>query len=199
MERAAHEQFESADWFLGPLRPPHSIVEGAVRVRLLKWARCGQWHGPRWYRGPKLEAQKVLVEREDVPILCLTRQASHGLDLSFLTHVVLLEPIRDSAPRASCGNQSAPILSRARTASARRSCFVRVRDSAFSSSVRRHRVEARPEKLQAFVAGCAPIAATIVRSLLLRLSRTRTRRKVLAEPERDGRARLAALHDERGV
>merc|ERR1711871_1776195 len=64
---------------------------------LLKWARCGQWHGPRWYRGPKLEAQKVLVEREDVPILCLTRQASHGLDLSFLTHVVLLEPIRDSA------------------------------------------------------------------------------------------------------
>ena len=68
-----------------------------MRVRLLKWARCGQWHGPRWYRGPKLEAQKVLVEREDVPILCLTRQASHGLDLSFLTHVVLLEPIRDSA------------------------------------------------------------------------------------------------------
>ena len=66
-------------------------------MRLLKWARCGQWHGPRWYRGPKLEAQKVLVEREDVPILCLTRQASHGLDLSFLTHVVLLEPIRDSA------------------------------------------------------------------------------------------------------
>ena len=97
MERAARESFESADWFLGPLRPPHSIVEGAVRVRLLKWARCGQWHGPRWYRGPKLEAQKVLVEREDVPILCLTRQASHGLDLSFLTHVVLLEPIRDSA------------------------------------------------------------------------------------------------------
>ena len=44
-----------------------------------------------------MEAQKVLVEREDVPILCLTRQASHGLDLSFLTHVVLLEPIRDSA------------------------------------------------------------------------------------------------------
>ena len=32
-----------------------------------------------------------------MPILCLTRQASHGLDLSFLTHVVLLEPIRDSA------------------------------------------------------------------------------------------------------
>ena len=29
--------------------------------------------------------------------MCLTRQASHGLDLSFLTHVVLLEPIRDSA------------------------------------------------------------------------------------------------------
>jgi len=97
VERAAQEQFESADWFLGPLRPPHSIGEGAVRVRLLKWARCGQWHGPRWYRGPRLEAQKVLVEREDVPILCLTRQASHGLDLSFLTHVVLLEPIRDSA------------------------------------------------------------------------------------------------------
>jgi len=97
VERAAREQFESADWFLGPLRPPHSIGEGAVRVRLLKWARCGQWHGPRWYRGPRLEAQKVLVEREDVPILCLTRQASHGLDLSFLTHVVLLEPIRDSA------------------------------------------------------------------------------------------------------
>ena len=97
VDRAARQNYESADWFLGPLRPPGAITSGSVRVRLEKWARCGQWHGPRWYRGPKLEAQNVLVEREDVPILCLTRQASHGLDLSFLTHVVLLEPIRDSA------------------------------------------------------------------------------------------------------
>ena len=85
VDRAARQNYESADWFLGPLRPPGAITSGSVRVRLEKWARCGQWHWPRWYRGPKLEAQNVLVEREDVPILCLTRQASHGLDLSFLT------------------------------------------------------------------------------------------------------------------
>ena len=95
---AESRDFESADWFFGPLAPgAHPRPQAPVRCRLDKWAKCGQWHSPRWYKGPKLDRQPIVVARDDVPVLCLTRQASHGLDLSYLTHIALLEPIRDSA------------------------------------------------------------------------------------------------------
>ena len=97
VRRAVDHGFDGGDWYLGPLwddaGPPR---HGPVRCRLLKWARCGNWHG-RWFCGPKLDRAPVVVRAEKVPVLCLTREASHGLDLSFLTHIFLLEPIRDSA------------------------------------------------------------------------------------------------------
>ncbi|KAH8056777.1 hypothetical protein JL721_9895 [Aureococcus anophagefferens] len=97
VRRAVDHGFDGGDWYLGPLwddaGPPR---HGPVRCRLLKWARCGNWHG-RWFSGPKLDRAPVVVRAEKVPVLCLTREASHGLDLSFLTHIFLLEPIRDSA------------------------------------------------------------------------------------------------------
>ena len=47
--------------------------------------------------GPALcDAPRKLVQ-ERVPLLFLYRDASHGLDLSFLTHIFLLEPVRDSS------------------------------------------------------------------------------------------------------
>jgi hypothetical protein len=97
VRRAVDHGFDGGDWYLGPLwddaGPPR---HGPVRCRLLKWARCGNWHG-RWFSGPKLDRAPVVVRAEKVSVLCLTREASHGLDLSFLTHIFLLEPIRDSA------------------------------------------------------------------------------------------------------
>jgi len=67
-------------------------------VRLAKWQPCGRFHGrSRWYDGPTLENVEMRTEKEDVFILCLDASLSHGLDLSFVTHLFLLEPIDDAA------------------------------------------------------------------------------------------------------
>ena len=92
VRRAIDLGFDGGNWFFGPL----DAGPQPVRCRLLKWARCGLWHGS-WFRGPRLETAPVVSRDEYVPVLCLAKEASHGLDLSFLTHIFLLEPIRDSA------------------------------------------------------------------------------------------------------
>ncbi|KAJ1448895.1 SNF2 family N-terminal domain-containing protein [Pelagophyceae sp. CCMP2097] len=96
--RAARQAYESADGYFGPVEEPAAAAQPAWRrVRLVKWAPCSKWHGPGWYRGPHFDDAKAVVVAAAVPVLCLYRDASHGLDLSFLTHIFLLEPLRDSA------------------------------------------------------------------------------------------------------
>ncbi|KAJ8602387.1 hypothetical protein CTAYLR_004252 [Chrysophaeum taylorii] len=92
---AARHHYVAAHWYLGPLVDGHA--RSTSRCRLCKWGACGKFHGPRWYRGPQLRAAPIQTITESVPLLCLYRDASHGLDLSFLTHIFLLEPLRDSA------------------------------------------------------------------------------------------------------
>ena len=103
---AERDRYQSAFWYFAPLVPPSPNLQddlllagtlSSVACRLVKWTRCSQAHGPAWFRGPSLATQPVRVEKEDVPILCLYRDASHGLDLSMLQHLFLLEPCRDSA------------------------------------------------------------------------------------------------------
>ncbi|KAL7522106.1 hypothetical protein ACHAWX_006795 [Stephanocyclus meneghinianus] len=78
------------DGFLGPL-PVYEDGQDTVFVRLNKWQLCGRFHSrSRWYTGPTTEV-------EDVFILCLDAALAHGLDLSFVTHLFLLEPINDAA------------------------------------------------------------------------------------------------------
>ncbi len=68
------------------------------RAVLREWKRCGgrnrhnSWHGSRI-----LERSRWTVEDEDASILLLHEDGSHGLDLSFATHLFLLEKIRDPA------------------------------------------------------------------------------------------------------
>ena len=97
IELAEADGNEGKDAFMGLL--PH-YEDGAeeVFVRLAKWQPCGRFHGrSRWYDGPTLEDVEMRTEKEDVFILCLDASLSHGLDLSFVTHLFLLEPIDDAA------------------------------------------------------------------------------------------------------
>mmetsp|Transcript_5871 Transcript_5871/g.12767 ORF Transcript_5871/g.12767 Transcript_5871/m.12767 type:complete len:1099 (+) Transcript_5871:135-3431(+) len=88
---------EGKDGFMGPL-PHYEDGPEEVFVRLAKWQPCGRFHGrSRWYDGPTLENVEMRTEKEDVFILCLDASLSHGLDLSFVTHLFLLEPIDDAA------------------------------------------------------------------------------------------------------
>ena len=96
---------------------------GACVPAVLKgWARCGSWRGPPRYQGstclyhgcPPCWAQRGLPYAEEathrilqhVPwqqkqldsfILMLCEDGSHGLDLSFVTHLFILNPIHDAA------------------------------------------------------------------------------------------------------
>lgn len=99
---ARQHQFGGKEWYFGPL--PNIANDGdgdniagrRFRVRLEKFQKCGKFHGP-WYAGPRLRnAPEVRVE-EDVTLLCLYSGISHGLDLSCVTHMYLLEPIEDAA------------------------------------------------------------------------------------------------------
>ena len=66
-------------------------------VELRKWQTCAGFHNRQWYSGPVLLDAPASSVEEDVTFLCLFREGSHGLDLSFVTHIFLLEPIHDSA------------------------------------------------------------------------------------------------------
>mmetsp|Transcript_31405 Transcript_31405/g.65726 ORF Transcript_31405/g.65726 Transcript_31405/m.65726 type:complete len:450 (+) Transcript_31405:1-1350(+) len=108
VELAESDGFEGRDNYLGEL-PNHP--DGDVRevvVKLRKWQPCGRFHSrPRWdmrrkqnvgwYTGPTLEDVEMLTQKEDTFLLLLDASLSHGLDLSFVTHMYLLEPIDDAA------------------------------------------------------------------------------------------------------
>lgn len=104
MELAAEYAFEGQDNYFGPL----PVDESEVIVRLTKWQPCGRFHSrPRWdarrcknigwYTGPNLQDVEMREQREDTFLLLLDARLSHGLDLSFVTHMFLLEPIDDAA------------------------------------------------------------------------------------------------------
>jgi len=94
-ERAARDRFEGSNWYFGRLP---QTEEDTMTVRLLKFTSCSAFHNPsRWYLGPVLADAPVTAQQEDVFILCLAAELSHGLDLSFVTHMYLLEPIDDAA------------------------------------------------------------------------------------------------------
>jgi hypothetical protein len=95
---AERDHFQGNDWYFGPLPPAESTDDFEVVVRLVKWQTCGAFHKEsRWYQGPKFRDQPVEQISEDVYILFLDAALSHGLDLSFVTHIFLLEPIDDAA------------------------------------------------------------------------------------------------------
>ena len=50
-----------------------------------------------WYKGPDLTNVEMQKKKEDTFILLLDASLSHGLDLSFVTHMFLLESIDDAA------------------------------------------------------------------------------------------------------
>lgn len=67
-----------------------------IHVKLQMFQPCGRYLGG-WYNGPKYTDVKQTIIKEDVFLMCLYSEISHGLDLSFVTHIYLLEPIEDAA------------------------------------------------------------------------------------------------------
>ena len=110
MALAAMDGHEGRDNYLGCL-PASNGDNGdgrEVMVRLKKWQPCGRFHSrPRWdhlrkkhvgwYTGPTLADVALRAQKEDTVILLLDSSLAHGLDLSFVTHIFLLEPIDDAA------------------------------------------------------------------------------------------------------
>merc|ERR1719296_302076 len=102
MELAESDGHEGRDNYLGPLPYANEEMDRReVIVRLMKWQPCGRFHSrPRWdarrkkqigwYRGPTLEDVEIRQQKEDTFILLLDASLSHGLDLSFVTHMFLL-------------------------------------------------------------------------------------------------------------
>lgn len=70
---------------------------GHARVRA--WKKCGSGSGQNgWHRGHHiLESSPWIVEDEDASVLLLQEDGSTGLDLSFATHLFLLDTVRDPA------------------------------------------------------------------------------------------------------
>ena len=102
------EDGEGKNNFLGPIPYGDNGGSAEVIVRLRKWQPCGLFHSrPRWdsrrkkeigwYKGPSLENVDMLKQREDTFVLLLDASLSHGLDLSFVTHIFLLEAINDAS------------------------------------------------------------------------------------------------------
>jgi hypothetical protein len=90
------DAFQGRDWYFGPL--PFDGTTDRIEVVLSKWQTCGRFHSHgRWYQGPRLLDKPVERIKEDVFVLSLDAGLSHGLDLSFVTHIFLLEPIEDAA------------------------------------------------------------------------------------------------------
>lgn len=91
------DNLDGQDWFFGPL-PKDEEDRDRFVVRLAKWQPCSRFHNPsRWYKGSLLAHAPLKTVEEDVFVLCLDAKLSHGLDLSFVTHIFLLEPIDDAA------------------------------------------------------------------------------------------------------
>ena len=80
---------------------PPVLWRGGVlggRAMVVGWRACGgkslfnSWHGDR-----VLNSVPWCVEEEDASVLLLKEDGSTGLDLSFATHIFLLDPIKDPA------------------------------------------------------------------------------------------------------
>jgi hypothetical protein len=94
---ASQDYFRGQDWYFGSL-PTAENGNTILDVQLVKWQKCGKYHNhARWYKGPRLSAAPVEKVQEDVFLMALDAGLSHGLDLSFVTHIFLLEPIDDAA------------------------------------------------------------------------------------------------------
>ena len=105
---AESDQFMGKDWFFGPLPTPGPLqgeeiaggrdLRHRVEVVLSKWQPCSRFHNTsRWYNGPTLRETTLESRQENVFILALDAGLAHGLDLSFVTHIFLLESIDDAA------------------------------------------------------------------------------------------------------
>ena len=98
---AKRDDYIGLDWYFGPLPLNHSLdTSGPVEMEVVlkKWQKCGAFHSrSRWYRGPKFLDEPASKRKEDVFLLCLDADLAHGLDLSFVTHIFLLEAINDAA------------------------------------------------------------------------------------------------------
>jgi len=68
-----------------------------MEVVLVKWQKCGSFHNSGWYQGPKFVDAPPAKREEDTFLLCLDANLAHGLDLSFVPRIFLLEPIIDAA------------------------------------------------------------------------------------------------------
>lgn len=96
--RAARDGYQGRDWYFGPLMQADDNDETSAHVKLVKWQACGIYHGnSRWYKGPRYADVPLQQVQEDVYLLSLDAGLAHGLDLSFVTHIFLLEPIADAA------------------------------------------------------------------------------------------------------
>jgi len=81
----------------GPLLWRRGVLGGLARLRF--WQRCGKTGGTNGFHNGVdiLDDQKWQVLNEDASILLLQEDGSTGLDLSFATHIVLLNRISDPA------------------------------------------------------------------------------------------------------
>ena len=99
MELFVRDLGQGRDNYFGPL--PEYENEGDalnVIVKIRKWSKCGTFHGTnRWYTGPTLVDTEIETIKEDVFMMLLDASLATGLDLSFVTHLFLLEPIDDAA------------------------------------------------------------------------------------------------------
>jgi hypothetical protein len=96
---AMEQKYEGRDWYFGPL--PTNVINfeqpGTMEVKLVKWQKCGNFHSSKWYKGPRFVDTPAAKRKEDTFLLCLDANLSAGLDLSFVTHIFLLEAINDAA------------------------------------------------------------------------------------------------------
>lgn len=104
------DEYLGSDWYFGPLPDPNDLVDPNIgnmghetnivemEVVLKKWQKCGVFHrSSRWFNGPRFLDSPASRRKEDTFLLCLDADLAHGLDLSFVTHIFLLEPINDAA------------------------------------------------------------------------------------------------------
>ena len=92
---ARENNYQGHHWYFGPL-PSMQPQQTTMTVRLAKFQHCSRFH-QNWYKGPRFVDAPIQREDEDVFLLALDAEMSHGLDLSFVTHMFLLEPIEDAA------------------------------------------------------------------------------------------------------
>ena len=91
------ESSDHAPLHVSPVLWRGGRMGGHARVRA--WKKCGSGSGQNgWHRGHHiLESSPWIVEDEDASVLLLQEDGSTGLDLSFATHLFLLDTVRDPA------------------------------------------------------------------------------------------------------